>query len=584
MKRKRGNKKGKSKKPNVVVVNEPTQNVISVNTEDNSGSGDVDKDEIESGMEVATLPSTGADQPEKLPSINTDRLIERPAGKFVYGRVKVRIKTSKALDSQITSSDAPTQSDTDKSSQQGGPEKNGVVSEKMEDSANSLHDPNPSVLGNQSKKAGSIKIKSSRGFGSSTINPCGNAAPVQCEQTHQKELGLLRRDPRYNEQELRASLEVVKKIMKMDAAEPFNAPVNPIALGIPDYFEVIDTPMDFGTICNNLETGVQYMNSEDVFKDVQYIWENCYKYNNKGDYVVELMKRVKKNFMKYWTAAGLHTEQAQGISGVESTQSKDVAPNRNVKTQVKVGHLKHKSQKRHGVKKHKDDCLCAICVMMHRRQEREESAQIEDQTGPINSHQCQEMKPEDPSPAESPSDEDTSSNMDNSPGPDVNADLEEKREEVKLEDTAQPYSPIQEKQEEEKGSEMEIQTKGGVEISGQSQPSERSGKENSREYPAGTGESGDMQVGAQIEETSMQHDDKTAAIEQLKAKELAEKKPKAKMYENLHCFENPMLLKLCGTLFPDNRKSVWSGAHSLVRHRDLGQNSSIHEAIMAFMK
>ena len=207
MKRTRGNKKGKSKKPNMVVVNEPTQNVISVNTEDNSGSGDVDKDEIESGMEVATLPSTGADQPEKLPSINTDRLIERPAGKLVYGRVKVRIKTSKALDSQITSSDVPTQSDTDKSSQQGGPEKNGVVSEKMEDSANSLHDVNPSVSGNQSKKAGSIKIKSSRGFGSSTINTCSNA-PVQSEQTHQKEPGLLRRDPRYNGQELHASLEV----------------------------------------------------------------------------------------------------------------------------------------------------------------------------------------------------------------------------------------------------------------------------------------------------------------------------------------------------------------------------------------
>ena len=208
MKRKRGNKKGKSKKPNVVLGNEPAQNVISVNTEDNSGSGDVDKDGIESGMEVETLPSTGADQPEKLPSINTDRLIERPAGKLVYGRVKVRIKTSKALDSQITSSDAPTQSDTDKSSQHGGPEKNGAVSEKMEDSANSLHDVNPSVSGNQSKKAGSIKIKSSRGFGSSTINTCSNATPVQSEQTHQKEPGLLRRDPRYNGQELHASLEV----------------------------------------------------------------------------------------------------------------------------------------------------------------------------------------------------------------------------------------------------------------------------------------------------------------------------------------------------------------------------------------
>lgn len=70
--------------------------------------------------------------------------------------------------------------------------------------------------------------------------------------------------------------------------------------------------MDFGTICSNLENGVKYMNSEDVHKDVQYIWENCYKYNNKGDYIVELMKRVKKNFSKYWTAAGLYSEAPQG--------------------------------------------------------------------------------------------------------------------------------------------------------------------------------------------------------------------------------------------------------------------------------
>lgn len=58
------------------------------------------------------------------------------------------------------------------------------------------------------------------------------------------------------------------------------------------------------------------MNSEDVYKDVQYIWDNCYKYNNKGDYILDLMRRVKKNFMKYWTAAGLFTEQSRGSSGM----------------------------------------------------------------------------------------------------------------------------------------------------------------------------------------------------------------------------------------------------------------------------
>lgn len=71
--------------------------------------------------------------------------------------------------------------------------------------------------------------------------------------------------------------------------------------------------MDFGTVCSNLEKGNIYMNSEDVYKDVQYIWNNCSKYNKKGDYIVDLMKRVKKNFMKYWAAAGLYTEQSPGI-------------------------------------------------------------------------------------------------------------------------------------------------------------------------------------------------------------------------------------------------------------------------------
>lgn len=63
--------------------------------------------------------------------------------------------------------------------------------------------------------------------------------------------------------------------------------------------------MDFGTIRANLEGGQNYLDSQDVLKDVECIWENCLRYNNKGDYVVDLMKRVKKNFTKLWTEAGL---------------------------------------------------------------------------------------------------------------------------------------------------------------------------------------------------------------------------------------------------------------------------------------
>nr|GEU79643.1 zinc finger, CCHC-type [Tanacetum cinerariifolium] len=59
-------------------------------------------------------------------------------------------------------------------------------------------------------------------------------------------------------------------------------------------FGVIRTPMDFGTICNNLENGLMYKNSKNVYKDVEYLWGNCYKYNSKGDYIQELIRRVKR--------------------------------------------------------------------------------------------------------------------------------------------------------------------------------------------------------------------------------------------------------------------------------------------------
>ncbi|KAH7301549.1 hypothetical protein KP509_23G031600 [Ceratopteris richardii] len=100
--------------------------------------------------------------------------------------------------------------------------------------------------------------------------------------------------------------------MRMEAAEPFNVPVDPVALGIPDYFDIVKKPMDLGTICKNLERGGKYRSSRDVYEDVQLVWTNCRIYNQKGDPILDLLARVKKNFMKYWTAAKLYTEKSPG--------------------------------------------------------------------------------------------------------------------------------------------------------------------------------------------------------------------------------------------------------------------------------
>ncbi|KAK4438358.1 Ankyrin repeat, bromo and BTB domain-containing protein DDB [Sesamum alatum] len=157
--------------------------------------------------------------------------------------------------------------------------------------------------------------KLARAISSSHVNPTCDRVSQQRERIGQKEPKSSHQEPVYNKQELDAAHSVIKKIMKMEAAAAFNAPVDPIALGIPDYFDIIDTPMDFGTICSKLESGLKYRNSEEVFKDVELIWDNCCKYNRKGSLILELMKRVKNNFKRQWIAAGLYKEQSTVTTG-----------------------------------------------------------------------------------------------------------------------------------------------------------------------------------------------------------------------------------------------------------------------------
>ncbi|XP_034702470.1 uncharacterized protein LOC117927161 [Vitis riparia] len=149
------------------------------------------------------------------------------------------------------------------------------------------------------------------------------------EKTSHGETMLPHLDPQHRKEELTVALAVIKKVMSMEVAEPFNVPVNPIMLGITDYFDVIDKPMDFGTIRRNLENGVKYMNADDVFSDVQYIWENCYKYNKPGDPFLELVKQVKETFIMFWNAVGLYsTEPRMAPEHTPSLPPKDTPKRR----------------------------------------------------------------------------------------------------------------------------------------------------------------------------------------------------------------------------------------------------------------
>lgn len=577
MKRKRGHKKGNLKRPPAMDAN-----AANLSREHNSGLEDLDHAGNDSGLEAETTSPDGSDRPDKFVSINSDGLIERPVDKFTYGRVKVKIRTSKTMESHPTS-DVPSSSDTEKSNLQESLDKQVAITEKVEDSGNSSN-LDIAAPGNISKKTGSIKIKSSRGFESPILNQTTKGKLVQGENRTPKEQRLPQQEPLYSKAELDAALMVIKKVMKMDAAEPFNVPVNPIELGIPDYFDIIDTPMDFGTICNNIENGLKYINSEDVYKDVQYIWENCYKYNNKGDYILELMKRVKKNFSKYWAAAGLYGKQSGKFNdaiipsaGIQRVPAEDITHPFQGKIYIKGSHSKTKARKHHGVKSHKENCLCAICIMKRRRIEREKTAQtIDDHFIIGDCNLAQEVNQEIMCTEESPCNEDTSSNMGNSLDQDTDADLEEKAELVEVNNKEQQCNSQQEKE-----SQMKIEMKGGDRTEGPSQPGDRSGMESTSESQEhipddiATG----FKTNPETEEIPLQ---KTVAAPL--HKESLEKRLNNEAFEALLRSENHMVLEMCGILFPNNSNSVWYGPHSLAHQGLARSSSSIHAAISSFMQ
>ena len=59
---------------------------------------------------------------------------------------------------------------------------------------------------------------------------------------------------------------------------PFREPLDWKTLGLFNYLDFIQRPMDLGTIKTKLEAG-KYQTKEQVAADIRLVWENCMTYN-----------------------------------------------------------------------------------------------------------------------------------------------------------------------------------------------------------------------------------------------------------------------------------------------------------------
>jgi Bromodomain/TAZ zinc finger len=116
---------------------------------------------------------------------------------------------------------------------------------------------------------------------------------VQQLQTHLKSL---ERKTQLPPAKLKAKcVEVLKGLQTHQHGWVFNCPVDPVELGLPDYFQIIKKPMDLGTIQRKLESGTFHA-IEDFAADVYLTFDNAMTYNEDGSVVYDMAKELKVKF------------------------------------------------------------------------------------------------------------------------------------------------------------------------------------------------------------------------------------------------------------------------------------------------
>lgn len=135
-------------------------------------------------------------------------------------------------------------------------------------------------------------------------------------------------------EKMERALAIVRKLVDLPEAELFSEPVDAEALGIPEYREVIKEPMDLGTILGRLEVGEAqgwdkciYKGIDDVKRDIELVWNNCYTFNMPGEPISEMCKDLEKVFKSEWKKVEEGTKAKPSVEGEkESSVAAEAGP------------------------------------------------------------------------------------------------------------------------------------------------------------------------------------------------------------------------------------------------------------------
>jgi E1A/CREB-binding protein len=94
---------------------------------------------------------------------------------------------------------------------------------------------------------------------------------------------------------------VLKKLTDHECSWIFMQPVDPVELNLPDYFDIIKTPMDLGSIKKRMENNC-YKSISEFGADVRLTFDNAVSYNGDGSDVCKVAREMKAAFEKLYQA------------------------------------------------------------------------------------------------------------------------------------------------------------------------------------------------------------------------------------------------------------------------------------------
>ncbi|GAX77796.1 hypothetical protein CEUSTIGMA_g5239.t1 [Chlamydomonas eustigma] len=92
---------------------------------------------------------------------------------------------------------------------------------------------------------------------------------------------------------------LMKRLWQSTNAPPFQQPVDPIRLGIPDYFNYVSHPMDLLTIKEKL-ANLNYSSPLEFRDDVRQVWLNCTLYNHPNTPVRVMGDALSDSWERAW--------------------------------------------------------------------------------------------------------------------------------------------------------------------------------------------------------------------------------------------------------------------------------------------